>query len=57
MEENKVTSQSIDEYIFEFPPEIRELLETIRKVIKESVPGAKEKISYGMPTFYKNMLK
>lgn len=42
---------SIDEYILQFPQEIQEILETLRKVIKESAPNAKEKISYGMPTF------
>ena len=52
MEENNVTYNSIDEYIAEFPPEVRETLETLRKVIKESSPDAIEKISYQMPTFY-----
>jgi len=42
---------SIDEYIKQFPPEIQEILATIRKVIKESAPDAEEKISYQMPTF------
>lgn len=49
MEGNKI--ESIDEYILSFPPEIREILETLRKVIKESAPDAEEKISYQMPTF------
>ena len=51
MEENKITSKSIDEYILQFPPEIQEILKTLRKVIKESAPDAEEKISYQMPTF------
>ena len=51
MEENKVTPQSIDEYILQFPPEIQEILQMLRKVIKESAPDAKEKISWRMPTF------
>ena len=51
MEGNKVTPQSIDEYILNFPTEIQEILQTIRKVIIESAPDAKEKISYQMPTF------
>ena len=42
---------SIDEYISRFPPEIQEILTTLRKVIKESAPDAEEKISYQMPTF------
>jgi uncharacterized protein YdhG (YjbR/CyaY superfamily) len=51
MEGNKVVFKSIDEYILQFPPEIQEILETLRKVIKESAPEAEEKISYQMPTF------
>lgn len=51
MKENKTTYQSIDEYILQFSPEIQEILKTLRKIIKESAPDAKEKISWGMPTF------
>ena len=51
MEENKITFQSIDEYILNFTPEVQERLEMIRKVIKEAAPTAAEKISYQMPTF------
>ena len=51
MVEKKITYESIDEYISNFPPEIQEKLKEIRKVIKESAPEAVEKISYQMPTF------
>lgn len=51
MEENKAIYESIDEYISKFAPEIQEILETLRKVIKESAPDAVEKISYQMPTY------
>jgi uncharacterized protein YdhG (YjbR/CyaY superfamily) len=51
MENNKHTFESIDEYILNFPPETQEILTTLRKVIQESAPDAKEKISYQMPTF------
>ena len=51
MEENKVTSKSIDEYIFKFSLDVQEILGMLRKVIKESAPDAEEKISYQMPTF------
>ena len=51
MERNNITYASIDDYISQFPSEVQELLETLRKVIKESAPGAQEKISYQMPTF------
>ena len=51
MEGNKIISESIDEYISKYPPEIQEKLKTLRKVIKESAPDAEEKISWQMPTF------
>ncbi|HYE09716.1 MAG TPA: DUF1801 domain-containing protein [Patescibacteria group bacterium] len=51
MEENKITFNSIDEYILQFSQEVQEILKTLRSVIKESAPDAQEKISYQMPTF------
>ena len=51
MEDNKVKFNSIDEYIGLFPSEVQDILTTLRNVIKESAPGATEKISYQMPTF------
>ncbi|PGY13058.1 iron chaperone [Bacillus sp. AFS031507] len=51
MEGNKLTFNSIGEYIQQFPPDVQEKLNTLRKVIKESAPDAEEKISYQMPTF------
>jgi uncharacterized protein YdhG (YjbR/CyaY superfamily) len=52
MEENKIPFYTIDEYIAQFSLEIQEILNTLRKVIKESAPNATEKISYQMPTFF-----
>jgi len=54
MEESKVTYKSVDEYILQFPPETQEILQKLRKVIKEAAPGAEEKISYQMPAFVLN---
>jgi uncharacterized protein YdhG (YjbR/CyaY superfamily) len=42
---------SIDEYIAEFPPETRKVLEELRALIKATAPDATEIISYAMPTF------
>ncbi|MFD1773491.1 iron chaperone [Paenibacillus rhizophilus] len=47
----KITYGSIDEYISTCAPEVQDILQTLRKVIQESAPDAKEKISYQMPTF------
>lgn len=51
IKENKLSYQTIDEYISLFPPNVQEILSNIRKVIQEEVPNATEKISYQMPTF------
>ena len=43
---------SVDQYIADYPEDIRKLLETIRQTIREVVPPeTKEVISYGIPTF------
>jgi len=54
MEGNKNHPTTIDEYIGQYPPEVQEKLVKMRAVIKEAAPGAVEKISYQMPTFYLN---
>lgn len=51
MKDKPPTINSIDEYIAQFAPEVQEILKTLRAVIKESAPGAEEKISYQMPAF------
>ncbi|MFT8322742.1 MAG: DUF1801 domain-containing protein [Bacillus sp. (in: firmicutes)] len=52
MKENKKTKfESIDEYIVTFSPDVQDILNRLRRVIKEAVPEAEEKISYQMPTF------
>ncbi|MNW44641.1 hypothetical protein D3C74_218790 [compost metagenome] len=51
MEDNKAAFSSIDEYISNFPTEVQDKLQALRKVIREAAPEAKEKISYQMPTF------
>ena len=43
--------KTIDEYIANFPPKVRSILRKIRTTIKIAAPDAKEKISYGIPTF------
>jgi uncharacterized protein YdhG (YjbR/CyaY superfamily) len=45
---------TIDEYIAMFPAETQKRLRAIRKLIAKLAPGATEKISYRMPTFYLN---
>ncbi len=41
----------VDKYIAEYPEHVQVLLQQVRAAIREMAPTAKEKISYGMPTF------
>ena len=54
MAPRKKDCKTIDEYIAAFPPNIQRILEEIRRVIKESAPGAEETISYQIPAFKQN---
>lgn len=51
MDADKARFENIDDYIAQAAPEVRELLQEVRKVIHEAAPEATEKISYQMPTF------
>jgi uncharacterized protein YdhG (YjbR/CyaY superfamily) len=51
METNQAIVKSVDEYIANFPADIQDILQKLRKVIKEAAPGATEKISYQMPAY------
>jgi len=50
----KTKFKSIDEYVATFPKNVQDILEELRKVIRESAPEAEETISYGIPTFKLN---
>ncbi len=41
----------IEEYIATFPAEVQDKLKTFHIMLREEVPGATEKISYGLATF------
>ncbi|HKG06225.1 MAG TPA: DUF1801 domain-containing protein [Pedobacter sp.] len=48
---------TIDEYLSDFPKEIRIVLELIRKTVQDAAPQAMEAIKYNMPAFtYKGNL-
>lgn len=47
----KNTATTIDEYILQYPPEIQEIMNSLRATISQAAPTAKEKISWGMATF------
>ncbi len=47
----RAAPKTIDEYIAAFSPEVRLILERIRLTIRNAAPGARETISYKIPTF------
>lgn len=50
----KTDYQSIDQYIAEFPADVQEKLEAVRRIIYAAVPEAEEVISYQIPCFKQN---
>ena len=54
MTPDKLAYSTVDEYINSFPESTQTRLSEMRKVIYELMPGASEKISYGMPAFIWN---
>lgn len=45
------SANSVDAYIAEFPPEVQQMLQEVRSLIRATAPDATETISYAMPTF------
>jgi uncharacterized protein YdhG (YjbR/CyaY superfamily) len=45
---------TIDAYVATCSPDVRSILQQIRQVIHETIPGLGETMSYGMPTFTLN---
>ncbi len=48
---NRSSATTIDEYVAEFEPETREVLEQLRALIAGLAPEATETIAYAIPTF------
>lgn len=46
--------KTIDEFIGNYPADVQDILQKIRQTIAAVAPDAKEKISYGIPTFTLN---
>ena len=45
--------ETVEEYIFAQDEEVRDQLQTVRTTLGSRLPGATEKISWSMPTFWK----
>jgi uncharacterized protein YdhG (YjbR/CyaY superfamily) len=52
MKRSDDTAATIDDYIAGHPPKIRARLSAMRRTIRKHAPGAEERISYRIPTFY-----
>jgi len=48
-EASKSHPRTIPEYIAQFPEPVRDMLEELRRVIRESAPEAEEAINWGVP--------
>ncbi len=46
--------ETVDQYISHFPDDIQEILQNMRKVIRQAAPKAEELISYNMPAYKLN---
>jgi uncharacterized protein YdhG (YjbR/CyaY superfamily) len=44
--------QSVDEYLAQLSPDVRKILQHIRKAVRAVAPAATERISYGMPALF-----
>ena len=54
MSEKRPLASGVEEYISWFPPEVQAQLVELRRVIRETLPDAEERISYGIPGYYMN---
>jgi uncharacterized protein YdhG (YjbR/CyaY superfamily) len=51
MPPNKTNFTSVDQYIAAQPEATRPILERVRAIIRKTLPGAEETISYQIPTY------
>jgi uncharacterized protein YdhG (YjbR/CyaY superfamily) len=54
MKPEKPLSQTIDDYIAGFSPDVQEKLQQVRDTIRKAAPDAGETIKYQLPTFVLN---
>lgn len=47
-------SPTVDEYIARQPPKVRAILRKLRGIVRRAAPGARESISYRIPTYSLN---
>ena len=52
MTERPLPAATVEEYILNFPPEVKVRLEELRALIRSVAPEATEKMAYGMPAYH-----
>ncbi len=45
--------KTVEEFVADLPANERPILETLRQIILETLPEVREKLSYGVPYFYR----
>jgi uncharacterized protein YdhG (YjbR/CyaY superfamily) len=48
------SSEEVDAYIAEFPPDVQKILKKIRATVRQAAPAAEERISYRVPAYFQN---
>jgi len=51
MAAGRTKAENVDAYIAGFAPQVRRVLERVRRTIRAAAPGAEEVISYGIPAY------
>ena len=54
MATSRKPAKSFDDYMDRFPKDVQQRLQKMRLTVKKAAPKAKEKISYGIPSFTLN---
>ena len=45
---------TVDDYVAQFPPDVQQIMQKLRAVIKSAAPNVEEKISYGIVGYFLN---
>jgi uncharacterized protein YdhG (YjbR/CyaY superfamily) len=51
--EERMRPESVDAYIAAFPADVQKILRKIRSTIRKAAPNAEERISYGIPAYFR----
>jgi hypothetical protein len=49
-----VANKTVDGYLAALPPEVREIAERLRHIVRQAAPGARESIKWAQPVYEDN---